>query len=139
MLELSVITAENTIYQDKIEALSAPTVTGEIGILTGHHPLIAKLDVGALRITDLDKTEHNIFVAGGFLEVSNNKITVLADLAENLESIGLDQAIEARKKAQEMLKEAADQVSIEKLQEELRVMAMREKLAQVAQFKKHQG
>jgi len=137
MLELSVITAEGTVFQGAIEFLAAPTVTGEIGILKGHHPLIAKLDVGGLRFINPDKTERTIFVAGGFLEVSNDKISVLADMAENLESIGLDQAIEARKKAQEMLAGASDAVSAEALKEELRIIAMREKLAQIAQFKKH--
>lgn len=137
MLELTVITAENTIYHSNIVALSAPTVTGEVGILKGHRPLIAKLDIGGLRITEEDQTEKVIFVAGGFLEVSNDKISVLADTAENLESIGLEQATEAHKKAQEMLKDAADAVTQEKLREELRIMAMREKLAQIAAYKKH--
>lgn len=137
MLELTVITAENTLYHGHITALTAPTVTGEIGILKGHRPLIAKLDIGGLKITEENQTEKLIFVAGGFLEINNDQISVLADTAENLESIGLEQATAARVKAQEMLKDAADAVTAEKLQEELRIMAMREKLAQVAAYKKH--
>ncbi len=137
MLELTVITVENTIYHGMITALTAPTVTGEVGILKGHRPMVAKLDIGALRITEQDQTEKLIFVAGGFLEISRDKISVLADMAENMESIGLEQATAARVKAQEMLKEAADASNSEKLQEELRIMALREKLAQVAAYKKH--
>lgn len=137
MLELTVITAEKTIYQGNIIALTAPTVTGEIGILKGHHPLIAKLDIGGLKITNEDQSEKVIFVAGGFLEVSSDKISVLADTAEDLESIGQAQAAEARQKAQEQLVNAADAVTKEKLMEELKIIAMKEKLAQVAQFKKH--
>ena len=137
MLELTVITAENTIYQGTILALTAPTVTGEIGILKGHRPLIAKLDIGGLRITEQDQTEKTIFVAGGFLEISNDKISVLADTAEDLEAIGLEQATQARIKAQEMLQTAANSALAEKLQEELKIMAMREKLAQIAAYKKH--
>ncbi len=137
MLELTVVTAENTIYHGKIEALTAPTITGEVGILTGHRSLIAELDIGGLRITEGDKTEKVIFVAGGFLEVHHDRISVLADLAENLESIGLAQATEAREKAEETLKNAPKAIVAEKLQEELRIMAIREKLAQIAAYKKN--
>lgn len=135
MFELSVITAENKIFQGKVQSLTAPTVTGEVGILTGHRAMIAKLDVGSLKVVDENKQSLNIFVAGGYLEVSNDKATILADTAENIDEIALDQAIEARKKAQELLEKATDQVSAEALKQELKVMIMRERLANIAKYR----
>ncbi|MCC6643195.1 ATP synthase F1 subunit epsilon [Candidatus Peregrinibacteria bacterium] len=135
MFDLSVITAENAIFQGKAIALSVPTVTGEVGILTGHRAMIAKLDIGGLRVTNVDKEEMTIFVAGGYLEVNNNKVTVLADTAENIEQIALEQAMEARKKAEEMLAQSTDSVSAEKLKQELRIMLMRERLANIAKYR----
>jgi len=136
MLELSIITAEKTIFKGMVTSVTVPTVTGEIGILTGHRPLIGKLDVGGIRLVNEDKSEEIVFVAGGFVQIDDNKVAILADTAENLEAIGLEQAVEARKKAEQMLLESTDEINAEKLKAELRMMLIREKLAQISKYKK---
>lgn len=136
MFHLSIVTAEGSLYEGDIEMLVAPAVGGEIGILTNHHPLVTKLGPGGMRVVKADKSEQILFVNGGYLEVINNKATILADAAENLEGIEIEQAKAARLRAHEMLKNAKDDVDREKLEAELRTQMMRERLAEVHQFKK---
>ncbi len=138
MFNLSIVTAEGLLYQGDIEMLVAPSVDGELGILTNHHPLVTKLGPGAMRVVKTDKTEQTLFVNGGYLEVLNNKATILADAAENIDAIQAEQATAARKKASEMLKHAKDDVDREKLEAELRSQMIRERLAEVNKFKKKQ-
>ncbi len=136
MFHLTIVTAEQTIYEGDIEMLVAPAVDGEIGILTNHHPLVTKLGPGGMRVVKPDKSEEILFVSGGYLEVNNNKATILADIAENIEEIEIEKAAAARQKAKEQLKHAKDDVDRAKLEEELRAAMIRERLADVAQYKK---
>lgn len=136
MFNLSIVTAEGLLYQGDIEMLVAPSVDGELGILTNHHPLVTKLGPGAMRVVKTDKTEQILFVNGGYLEVLNNKATILADAAENIDAIQVDQARAAREKAAQMLKHAKDDVDREKLEAELRAEMIRERLAEVNKFRK---
>ncbi len=136
MFHLSIVTAEGSLYEGDIEMLVAPAIDGEIGIMTNHHPLVTKLGPGGMRVVKTDKTEQILFVNGGYLEVLNNKVTILADAAENIDAIQAEQAKAARIRAQEMLKNAKEDVDYEKLEEELRAQLMRERLAEVSRFKK---
>ena len=136
MFRLRVITAEKSLYEGDVEMLVLPTVTGEIGILTNHHPIVAELSLGALKIKKEDGSEQILFVAGGFLEVNSNVATVLADTAENMDEISKDQAAEARKKAEELLKTAKKDVDKDALLQEIRMHQMRERLADIARYKK---
>lgn len=139
MFHLSIVTAEGTLYTGDIEMLVAPAVDGEIGILTNHHPLVTKLGPGAMRVVKADKSEQIVFVNGGYLEVINNRATILADAAENIEAIEAEQAKAARLRAQEMLKHAKDDVDREKLENELKSQMIRERLAEVGKYRKHQN
>lgn len=136
MFHLSIVTAEGALYSGDIEMLVAPAVDGEIGILTNHHPLVTKLGPGAMRVVKTDKTEEVLFVNGGYLEVLNNKATIIADAAENIDAIEAEQAKAARVRAQEMLKHAKDDVDREKLEAEMRSLMIRERLAEVNKFRK---
>lgn len=136
MFKLTIVTAEQKVYDGDIEMLVAPTPDGEIGILTNHHPLVTKLGPGAIRVVKTDKTEELLFTSGGFLEVNKNKVILLADVVENLEAIQAEEAVEARKKAQEKMKMTTNEVEREKLDQEIRMLMMRERLAQIAQFSK---
>lgn len=136
MYHLSVITPEKSLFDEDVTSIIVPTTKGEMGVLTGHHPVIAQLGLGAIQITLADQSETVIFIGSGYLEVNNNKATILADQAENVEEIAVEQAQEARKKAEEMLKTAKDQVEIDKIYQELKTQLLREQLAGIAKFKK---
>src|SRR5438309_2282844 len=101
-LHVEVVTAERELYSGEADMVSAPGSEGRLGILPRHAPLLTTLAPGALRIT-LQGAEEDLFVSGGFLEVSNNSVAVLADAAEHADEIDQARAEEARRRAQERL------------------------------------
>lgn len=102
-LQLEIVTAERVVFNDdNVDMVVAPTVDGEVGILPNHAPLLTILQVGELRV-DKGNDEQSIVVAGGFMEVLNNKITILADAAERSEEIDVASAEEARHRAEQTL------------------------------------
>jgi F-type H+-transporting ATPase subunit epsilon len=80
-LEVHVVTPEREVWSGEAEMLIARTVEGEIGILPGHAPLLALLDVGPLAVVNGGQREHAI-IDGGFLHVAFDRVEVLAEHAE---------------------------------------------------------
>lgn len=80
-LRVVVISPERTIFEGEADSVVAPAWDGELGILRGHAPLMALLGSGDLRVRTGDRTEH-FHVAGGFLQVVNDVVTVLSERAE---------------------------------------------------------
>lgn len=104
MLKFKIVTPEKVIYENEINQVTIPTMSGEITILPNHIPLVSVLKAGELKIKDKNG-EHNLAVSGGFLEVrGNNEIVILADHAERAEEIDIQKAEEARKRADEQMK-----------------------------------
>jgi F-type H+-transporting ATPase subunit epsilon len=104
-LHVEVVTAERELYSGEADLVSAPGSEGRLGILPRHAALLATLASGELRIK-LGAAEEPLFVSGGFIEVFDNKVTVLADTAEHAEEIDQARAEEARRRAQEQLQQA---------------------------------
>jgi F-type H+-transporting ATPase subunit epsilon len=104
-LHVEVVTAERELYNGEASMVSAPGSEGRLGILPHHAALLAFLKPGALRI-ELRDEEETLFVSGGFLEVSDNNVTVLADTAEHAEEIDQARAEAARRRAEERLAQA---------------------------------
>ena len=102
-LHVTVVTALQTVFDGEAEAVNAPGSEGRLGILPHHAPLLSLLDVGELRIREHGE-EESIFVAGGFLEVNHNVVTILADDAERAEEIDEAHADEARRRAEATLR-----------------------------------
>jgi F-type H+-transporting ATPase subunit epsilon len=94
-----------------VDYVSAPGVEGEFGVLPGHVNLLSALAVGALRF-DADGKSQNVFISGGFAEVSNNTVTVLADAAELAGDIDQARAQAARERAEKRLADKTDKVDI---------------------------
>jgi F-type H+-transporting ATPase subunit epsilon len=139
MYKLTIVTAEQTIYEGDIEALVAPAVDGEIGILTNHRPIVTKLGPGAIKITKSGGAEERLFTSGGYLEFNENKAILLADVIEDMDAIEATEAAAARKKAQELLRHAKDDVEREALEKELQLNMIRERLAGMGKFGKKAG
>jgi F-type H+-transporting ATPase subunit epsilon len=104
-LHVEVVTAERELYRGEADVVSAPGAEGRLGILPRHAALLTTLAPGELTI-ELAGAEEPLFVSGGFLEVSNNSVTVLADTAEHAEEIDQARAEEARRRVQERLEQA---------------------------------
>lgn len=105
MIHFKIVTPERVVYENDILQVSIPTTTGQITILPNHIPLISLLEAGEMVIKD-DLGEHILAVAGGVLEIKEkNNVVILADNAERAEEIDITRAEEARRRAEEQLKD----------------------------------
>ena len=104
MFRLSVVTPEKTVLEQEARSVIAPGSEGYLGILTDHAPLITALIPGKLTVTDANNKDHEYSLSGGFLEVSHNVLTVLADAMELVGDIDVDRARRAEQRARDRLR-----------------------------------
>jgi len=130
-LHVEVVTAERELYNGEATLVSAPGSEGRLGILPRHAALLTTLAPGDLRI-ELNGAEEPLFVSGGFLEVSDDNVTVLADTAEHAEEIDHARAEEARRRAQERLAQAQSNVERAELQAALERAIARLRVTELA-------
>ena len=101
---LHIVTPEKTVLSENVVSLQVPSVEGSLGILAGHAPLMAELGVGECTVRLPDGTQHQLVVAGGFLDVSRSKVTILANTAEFHHEIDVDRAEASLAHARELLR-----------------------------------
>ena len=109
-MQLEIITPEKIIYQGDIDGLVINTADGEIAILPHHINLFSKIIPGEVTIK-INNKEQFMAITGGFLEVSNNKVSILADYAVRAEEIEVEKAIAAQKRAEEIIKKQKEGIS----------------------------
>src|SRR6266511_2571167 len=98
-LSLDIVTAERAVFHEEgLDAVIAPGADGELGILPSHAPLMTTLGVGELRARR-GTEELAMVISGGFMEVRDDVVTVLADVAERAEEIDVERARAARERA----------------------------------------
>ena len=105
LVKLDIVSPRRLLYTKDVKMVIARAKSGEIGIMPGHIPILATLEPGVMRVKLADDSEEKIAISGGFLEVSSEKITVLARTAELPEEIDVDRALQARERAEKRLKE----------------------------------
>ena len=131
-LHVDVVSAEESIYSGDAEFVVLPGEAGELGIYPRHTPLITRIRPGQVRIKPAGGGEEElIFVAGGILEVQPRVVTVLADTAIRGHDLDEAKALEAKRQAEEALRNRTGKLEIAKAQAELAVAA-----AQLAAIKK---
>jgi F-type H+-transporting ATPase subunit epsilon len=130
-MHVEVVTAERELYNGEADEVIAPGSEGEMGILPRHAALLATLKAGELRIKQ-GGAEEPLFVSGGFIEVSNNQVTVLADAAEHAEEIDQARAEAARRRAQERLEQTSSEVERAELTAALERAVSRLRVAELA-------
>ncbi len=131
-LRLEIITAERIVLtEEAVSSVRVPASEGIVGILPRHAPLMTTLAPGEL-ILRKGEEEESFFVTGGFLEVRDNHIAVLADASERAEEIDVDRAEEARQRAEEALKERRDSAELAAAEAAMRRALIRLRLAQRA-------
>ncbi|HEY1132612.1 MAG TPA: F0F1 ATP synthase subunit epsilon [Roseateles sp.] len=130
-LHVDVVSAEEQIFSGEAKFVALPGESGELGILPKHTPLITRIKPGAVRIELTDGNEEFVFVAGGILEVQPNRVTVLADTAIRGKDLDEAKAVEAKKAAEESLRNAKDKLDQAAIQSELAIQA-----AQIAALRK---
>ena len=130
---LELVTPERLLFSEEVEAIRAPGVTGSFGILANHAPLLTELATGLIKLTLLNGSEAFIATSGGFLEVSHNKVTILADSAQLSDEIDVEKAKAAAERARKLLELPDDgSLDAEALRKELEHA---QNLIKVAQMK----
>jgi F-type H+-transporting ATPase subunit epsilon len=109
-LHLEIVTPDGIVLSCEADYVSAPGTEGVFGILPGHIPFLSGLAVGALHYDAGDKTRY-VFLSGGFAEVMDNAVTILAESAEEAERIDFARAEAARKRAEERLARKSDDIN----------------------------
>ena len=103
-IKVNVVTPDGPVYESDVEMVIAKAQSGELGILPGHIPLVAPLEIGAVRLKKGGNTDF-VAVSGGLLEVRPEEVTILAQAAETAEDIDVNRALKAKERAEQRLQE----------------------------------
>lgn len=134
-LHVDVVSAEENIFTGEAKFVALPGELGELGIYPRHTPLITRIKPGAVRIQRADNGEEElVFVAGGILEVQPDRVTVLADTAIRGRDLDEAKAQEAKKRAEEAIRNAKSEIDLAMAQSEFATMAAQ--IAAIAKLRK---
>jgi F-type H+-transporting ATPase subunit epsilon len=128
-LHIQVVTPEKEILSEEVDEVIVPTTTGQLTILPHHVPLLSQLAPGELQIKKGEKTEH-LVVIGGFLEVGENTLTILADYAASGKDISEAAAQQAKERAEKAMREKKSDVNLADIEADLRRAILELKVAQ---------
>ncbi len=103
--ELEIVTPGKVAYRGAVTSFAAPGVVGGFQVLRSHAPLLSSIAVGELKIVDASGMEFHYATSGGFVEVRDNKVVMLAETAEKAEEIDVKRAEAAKDRAQKRLDE----------------------------------
>ncbi|PJK16852.1 F0F1 ATP synthase subunit epsilon [Chryseomicrobium excrementi] len=112
-LTVNIVTPDGPVYDAQVDMVIAKTVTGEVGILPGHIPMVAPLEIGAVKLKRDGKVEY-VAITGGFVEVRPQQVSILTPSAELAESIDAARAKEALRRAEERLQSKQDNVDFKR-------------------------
>ena len=133
-IRVDVVSAEQSIFSGEAKFVALPGESGELGILHGHTPLITRIRPGSVRIDKADGDEEFVFVAGGYLEVQPDRVTVLADTAIRGHDLDEAKATEAKKRAEEAMQNRGTDFDLALAQSEFAMAAAQ--LAAIARFRR---
>ena len=131
-IHVDIVSAEASIYSGLAEFVVVPAEMGEVGIYPRHTPLLTRIKAGSVRIKSPDRAEEDlIYVSGGILEVQPGVITILSDTAIRGADLDETRAIEAKAKAEEVMRNRTSAMDYAQAQAELA-----EAVAQLAAIQK---
>ncbi len=123
------LTPEGSLYEGDVISVTLPGSSGSFQVLYNHAPIVSSLGIGEIAIEKSDMSILHYAVSGGFVELNNNKLTILAEKAEESSSIDLDEAVKLRdelKKRVYSLREGRDEAEVE-----LEIAENRVKIAEI--------
>lgn len=137
-LKLKIITPERTILEEMVDSVTIPTTLGEIGIFPHHIPLVSALSSGDI-VAKKNGEDIPMAVTGGFIEVKNNEVAILADFAEHVSDISEEETVKAKARAEELMKmkNNGEIVDFEHFESELARSLTRVKIADKWKNKKY--
>jgi F-type H+-transporting ATPase subunit epsilon len=111
---LEIVTPRRVVFKGEVESFSAPGVVGGFQVLHSHAPLLSALTVGEVRLRNTNGEEFRYATSGGFVEVRDNNVIVLADTAERTDEIDVSRAEAARDRAAQRLAEREKETDFER-------------------------
>lgn len=102
-INCEIVSQDRVVFKGEADIVVLPGMDGQMGILQKHTPVLTALNYGVITVR-LKGIEEYFTVAGGIAEVLPDKVTVLADAAENVEEIDIERAVKARERAEERMK-----------------------------------
>jgi F-type H+-transporting ATPase subunit epsilon len=119
-LHVDIVSAERSIYSGTAEFVAVPGEMGELGIYPRHTPLLTRLKAGSVRMKIPNQTEEEvIYVSGGILEIQPFVVTILSDTAIRGADLDEAKALEAKRTAEEAMKDKAASLDYARAQAEL--------------------
>lgn len=109
IITMEVVTPEHHVCSVEAHSVVVPAFEGYLGVLPNHAPLISQLGVGVVTYKT-EGQEKKMAITGGFMEVRDNKMVILADTAELAEEIDYERALSARERAEQRLKEKGQEI-----------------------------
>ena len=107
-LDVALVSPERILFTGTADMVICRTTDGELAFLTGHAPFVGALGIALVRIKLADGTEKQAAVHGGFVEVRDNRVSILSDVAELPDQIDVERARRAMEDAQKRLMETDD-------------------------------
>lgn len=113
--QAQILTPDGKRFEGDVQAVQVPGLDGSFEMRVDHAPIISTLDIGRARVISSDSTYHYFAISGGFVEMNNNKLTLLAEAAERVEDIDIERAEEAKARAiDELMKRQKDKTEMER-------------------------
>jgi F-type H+-transporting ATPase subunit epsilon len=112
-LQLQIVSADRPLVNEQVDEVQIPGADGYFGVLPGHTPLLATLQVGQLWYRQ-GQDKHYLSIAFGFAEVQPDRVTILAQIAEKADEIDIGRAEAAKKRAEERLAKATIDMDFER-------------------------
>jgi F-type H+-transporting ATPase subunit epsilon len=109
-IHVDIVSAEAEIFSGLAELVVAPAEMGEVGIAARHAPFLTRLKPGEVRVKVNDQEIYPFFISGGMLEVQPHVVTILADTAIRARDIDEAAALEAKRRAEEMLSDKSGKI-----------------------------
>ena len=127
--EAQILTPQGSLFDDQVTGVRVPGVMGSFEVKTLHASIISTLEIGRILVRRADGDELYFAVSGGFVEVHDNKLTLLAEAAEPVEEIDVERAEAAKERAEERLESDDDSIDNERARKALERAENRIKLA----------
>lgn len=118
-MHVNIVSAEQEIFSGTVTQVFAPAEMGEVGIMPRHAPMLSTLKPGVVRILSQDGEEQTFFVSGGILEIQPHVVTILSDTALRAADIDESAALEAKSRAEAVMKDKASDLDYAKAKSEL--------------------
>ncbi|MFQ5990932.1 MAG: F0F1 ATP synthase subunit epsilon [Nitrospiraceae bacterium] len=137
-LLLEIVTPEKLLISQPVDMVIVPGSEGDFGVLPGHCPLLSLLRIGELQYKVGEQSQF-VSILSGFAEVTSNKVTVLADIAEKAEEIDVDRAEAAVARAEERLERGGLPSDVEEAKISREKARLRKKIAERAGRERPKG